>query len=117
MQARSYDCHAPSLWPKYPRGCGGGKPPPRRPKTGDCQCLIERDALDADGVATITWDLKSKAMNVLDLEATWPTLNGLIDRAIADEGVKGVILTSAKKDFAGGMDLKVIASHEGKRRR
>ncbi|MFM2355681.1 MAG: hypothetical protein RLZZ528_1417, partial [Pseudomonadota bacterium] len=36
-------------------------------------------------------------------------LDGMIDKALADPSVKGVILTSAKKDFAGGMDLNVIA--------
>ncbi|MCX8508662.1 MAG: enoyl-CoA hydratase-related protein, partial [Rhodobacteraceae bacterium] len=65
-------------------------------------------ALDADGVATITWDVPSKSMNVLNLEAA-AELNALIDKAIADDGVKGVILTSGKKDFAGGMDLNIIA--------
>ncbi|MEZ5886993.1 MAG: 3-hydroxyacyl-CoA dehydrogenase NAD-binding domain-containing protein [Paracoccaceae bacterium] len=65
-------------------------------------------AIDADGVATITWDVKSKSMNVLNLEAA-AELGALIDRAIADDGVKGVILTSGKKDFAGGMDLNIIA--------
>ncbi|MFP4312290.1 MAG: 3-hydroxyacyl-CoA dehydrogenase NAD-binding domain-containing protein, partial [Nitriliruptoraceae bacterium] len=33
--------------------------------------------------------------------------------ALADEAVKGAVLTSAKKDFAGGMDLKVLASLRG----
>ncbi len=65
-------------------------------------------ALDTDGVATITWDVPGKSMNVLNLEAA-AELGGLIDRAIADAGVKGVILTSGKKDFAGGMDLNIIA--------
>jgi len=64
--------------------------------------------LDADGVATITWDVKAKSMNVLNLEAA-AELDGLIERAIADDAVKGVILTSGKKDFAGGMDLNIIA--------
>ncbi|MBL9073908.1 3-hydroxyacyl-CoA dehydrogenase NAD-binding domain-containing protein [Tabrizicola sp.] len=63
---------------------------------------------DADGVATITWDVKSKSMNVMSTEA-FATLNGLIDTALTDAGVKGIIITSGKKDFAGGMDLKVIA--------
>ncbi|MCY1126146.1 3-hydroxyacyl-CoA dehydrogenase NAD-binding domain-containing protein [Frigidibacter sp. RF13] len=65
-------------------------------------------AIDADGVATITWDVKSKSMNVLNLEAA-ADLSALIDKAIADDAVKGVILTSGKKDFAGGMDLNIIA--------
>ena len=63
---------------------------------------------DAEGVATITWDVPSKSMNVMSTEA-FMALNGLIDRALADASVKGVILTSSKKDFAGGMDLNVIA--------
>ena len=62
---------------------------------------------DAEGVATITWDVASKSMNVMSTEA-FATLNGLIDQALADQGVKGIIITSGKKDFAGGMDLNVI---------
>lgn len=64
---------------------------------------------DADGVATIVWDVKSKSMNVLSLEG-WGELDGLVTQALADEAVKGVIITSGKPDsFAGGMDLNVIA--------
>jgi 3-hydroxyacyl-CoA dehydrogenase / enoyl-CoA hydratase / 3-hydroxybutyryl-CoA epimerase len=65
-------------------------------------------AVDADGVATITWDVAGKSMNVMSL-AGFAELDGMIDTALADAGVKGVIVTSAKKDFAGGMDLNVIA--------
>ncbi len=65
-------------------------------------------AVDEDGVATITWDVPGRSMNVMSL-AGFAELEGLIDRALADGAVKGVILTSAKKDFAGGMDLNVIA--------
>jgi 3-hydroxyacyl-CoA dehydrogenase / enoyl-CoA hydratase / 3-hydroxybutyryl-CoA epimerase len=65
-------------------------------------------SIDADGVATILWDTPGKSMNVMST-AGFAELDGLIDRALADAGVKGVILTSAKKDFAGGMDLNVIA--------
>ena len=63
---------------------------------------------DADGVATITWDVKSKSMNVMSTEA-FAALSGLVDEALADASVKGIIITSGKKDFAGGMDLNVIA--------
>lgn len=65
-------------------------------------------AVDADGVATITWDVKAKSMNVMST-AGFELLDSLIDKALADPAVKGVILTSGKKDFAGGMDLNVIA--------
>ena len=63
---------------------------------------------DAEGIATITWDVKDKSMNVMTLEA-WDLLEGLVDAAVADEAVKGVIITSGKDSFAGGMDLNVIA--------
>ncbi|WP_293577723.1 3-hydroxyacyl-CoA dehydrogenase NAD-binding domain-containing protein [Phaeobacter sp.] len=63
---------------------------------------------DADGVATIVWDCPGKTMNVLNTQAMLD-LDGLIDDALADDAVKGIVLTSAKKDFAGGMDLNVLA--------
>ena len=63
---------------------------------------------DADGVATITWDIPEKSMNVLSMEGL-RELDAYIDTALADAAVKGVIITSAKADFAGGMDLNVIA--------
>ncbi len=63
---------------------------------------------DADGVAIITWDVPGKSMNVLSLDGA-ATLNTLIDDALADTTVKGIVITSGKKDFAGGMDLNVIA--------
>lgn len=65
-------------------------------------------AVDVDGVATITWDLPGRSMNVMSL-AGFAELEALVDRALGDPVVKGVILTSGKKDFAGGMDLAVLA--------
>lgn len=65
-------------------------------------------AVDGDGVATITWDIPNKSMNVLSL-AGLQELSDHIDTALADASVKGVIITSGKKDFAGGMDLNIIA--------
>src|SRR6056297_337037 len=63
----------------------------------------------ADGVAIITWDVADKSMNVMTMEA-WPQLDSLIDDALADEAVKGIVITSVKEgSFAGGMDLNVIA--------
>jgi 3-hydroxyacyl-CoA dehydrogenase/enoyl-CoA hydratase/3-hydroxybutyryl-CoA epimerase len=48
-------------------------------------------------------------MNVMSTEA-FLDLSGMVDRALADPAAKGIIITSAKKDFAGGMDLNVIAA-------
>ena len=63
---------------------------------------------DADGVAIITWDVKGKSMNVLSLEG-WDDLDACVDKALADDAVKGIIITSGKDSFAGGMDLNIIA--------
>ncbi|GGF65357.1 3-hydroxyacyl-CoA dehydrogenase [Paracoccus acridae] len=67
---------------------------------------------DADGVAVITWDVPGKSMNVLSLEGA-AELDALIDDALSDEAVKGIVITSGKKDFAAGMDLNVIAQMKG----
>jgi 3-hydroxyacyl-CoA dehydrogenase/enoyl-CoA hydratase/3-hydroxybutyryl-CoA epimerase len=61
-----------------------------------------------DGVAVVTWDVPGKSMNVMSLEA-WSVLDGLIDDALADDSVKGIVITSGKDAFAGGMDLNVLA--------
>lgn len=61
-----------------------------------------------NGVAIITWDVPGKSMNVLSMTGA-AELNDLIDAALADEAVKGIVITSGKKDFAAGMDLNVIA--------
>jgi len=63
---------------------------------------------DSDGVATIVWDTPGKAMNVMSVEA-FVQLEGIVDTALADDAVKGVILTSEKPDFAAGMDLNVFS--------
>ena len=65
-------------------------------------------ATDSDGVATLTWDVAGKSMNVMSTEG-FSLLDALIGQALADPTIKGIILTSAKKDFAGGMDLNIIA--------
>ena len=64
---------------------------------------------DAEGVAIITWDVPGKSMNVLSLDGA-AELDALIDKALADDAVKGIVITSGKKDFAAGMDLNVIAA-------
>ena len=64
---------------------------------------------DADGVATITWDTVGKSMNVMNQQG-FADLDALVDQALADDAIKGVIITSGKDgSFAGGMDLNIIA--------
>ena len=62
-----------------------------------------------DGVAVITWDVPGKSMNVMSIEGL-SELSDLIDDALADEAVKGIVITSGKDgSFAGGMDLNILA--------
>ena len=62
-----------------------------------------------DGVAVITWDTVGKSMNVMNQQGFFD-LGALIDQALTDDAVKGVVLTSGKEgSFAGGMDLNIIA--------
>ncbi|MDX1786356.1 MAG: enoyl-CoA hydratase-related protein, partial [Roseovarius sp.] len=63
----------------------------------------------ADGVAIITWDTVGKSMNVMNAQG-FLDLEALVDDALADDAVKGIVITSGKEgSFAGGMDLNVIA--------
>ena len=65
--------------------------------------------IDGDGVAVITWDVKDKSMNVLTREA-FETVDALVDQALGDDAVKGIVITSGKSTFAGGMDLNTLAT-------
>ncbi len=62
-----------------------------------------------DGVAVITWDVRGRSMNVLDVEG-FKALDACVRQALADDAVKGIVITSGKESFAGGMDLNVLAS-------
>ena len=64
---------------------------------------------DAEGIATITWDVDGKSMNVMSIDGL-EELDALTDQALADDAVKGIIITSGKEgSFAGGMDLNLLA--------
>ncbi|MGB1265729.1 MAG: 3-hydroxyacyl-CoA dehydrogenase, partial [Nereida ignava] len=65
--------------------------------------------IDADGVATIVWDTVGKSMNVMNQQG-FDDLDALIDQVLADDAIKGAVLTSGKPgSFAGGMDLNIIS--------
>ncbi len=64
---------------------------------------------DADGVAIITWDTVGRSMNVMSQQG-FLDLEALVDDALADDAIKGIVITSGKEgSFAGGMDLNAIA--------
>lgn len=66
-------------------------------------------SVDAEGVATILWDVPGARMNIMST-AGLCELEDCIDKAISDPGVKGAVIASGKRDFAAGMDLKVLAA-------
>ena len=68
--------------------------------------------VDADGIATLVLDMPGRSMNVLNEELTAP-LGDALARIEGDAAIKGVILTSGKKEFLAGADIdKVYAMTE-----
>ena len=65
--------------------------------------------IDSDGIALLHWDCPQKSMNIINLSSLCE-LETLIEQLEGDEKIKGVILTSSKKDFGGGADLDLIES-------
>ncbi|MDK2122827.1 3-hydroxyacyl-CoA dehydrogenase NAD-binding domain-containing protein [Parachitinimonas caeni] len=64
--------------------------------------------LDQDGIATLCWNLPGKSQNVLNAESL-AAFYAAIDRALAEPGLRGILLTSAKHDFIAGGDLDMLA--------
>ncbi len=65
--------------------------------------MIDYD-VDGDGIATIAWNMADRPMNVLNDESV-PAFQALVSRALEDDVVKGIIITSRKGDFVAGADL------------
>jgi 3-hydroxyacyl-CoA dehydrogenase/enoyl-CoA hydratase/3-hydroxybutyryl-CoA epimerase len=63
--------------------------------------------IDADGIATLTWDIPGRSMNVLN-EATIEAFSTAFRKAVADDAVKGIIITSGKDAFLAGADLEMF---------
>ena len=62
---------------------------------------------DADGIVTLTLDMPGRSMNVLNEELTAP-FGAAIEKIAGDATVKGVILTSGKKEFLAGADIDKV---------
>jgi 3-hydroxyacyl-CoA dehydrogenase/enoyl-CoA hydratase/3-hydroxybutyryl-CoA epimerase len=65
--------------------------------------------VDGDGVALLTIDQKDRSMNVL-FEGFMEEFGAAVEKAVADDAVKGVIVTSGKDSFIAGADLTWILS-------
>tara|TARA_X000000368_G_scaffold417178_1_gene412863 strand:- start:1123 stop:3321 length:2199 start_codon:yes stop_codon:yes gene_type:complete len=64
--------------------------------------------IGTDEIAIVKWDLPNKTLNVLTLKGI-EELEKIVDELLSTKKVKGVVITSGKKDFAAGMDLNVLA--------
>src|SRR6266576_2837898 len=62
---------------------------------------------DADGIVLVTWDIPGRSMNVLD-ETTMVELEDIVKQTSADQGIKGVVVTSGKEAFSAGADLSML---------
>jgi 3-hydroxyacyl-CoA dehydrogenase/enoyl-CoA hydratase/3-hydroxybutyryl-CoA epimerase len=58
-----------------------------------------------NGIATIWLDLKNEKMNVVS-PSMMDVLDEVFNEIVTDNSIKGVVITSAKKDFMGGADIK-----------
>ncbi len=66
-----------------------------------------RFEVDADGVATLTIDLPNESMNVIN-EKFQEEVAGLVERVLTDDAIKGAIITTGKRDFMAGADLRML---------
>ena len=53
------------------------------------------------------WNMPNKTMNVID-DTVMDDLDAIIDKAVADSNIIGVVIGSKKKDFSGGADLSML---------
>ncbi len=64
---------------------------------------------ETDGdVAIITWDMEDRSMNVMTADVI-RELDAAVDKVLADDTLKGAVITSAKNDMGGGVDLTMLA--------
>jgi len=62
---------------------------------------------DADGIATLTWDMPERSMNVITPQVM-EELDRIVDTVASDEAIKGCVIVSGKESFSGGADLTML---------
>ena len=66
-------------------------------------------SVDADGIATVEFDYPGKSQNILNA-ASMGAYAELMQKALADPAVRGIVVASAKKDFIAGGDLAELGA-------
>src|SRR5271155_3406052 len=69
--------------------------------------------IGSDNIATVTLDNADESMNLVS-ESFLSEMSQAVAKLAADDAVKGVILTSGKKTFMAGADLKLLVEGYGK---
>ena len=65
------------------------------------------DFSTSDGIATLTWNVADRPMNVLN-DASIAAFESAVRRALGDDSIRGVIITSSRPDFVVGADLATL---------
>ena len=63
--------------------------------------------IDGDGIATVSWDMPGRSMNVLSSDSL-AEFKQAIERIASDDAVKGAVITSGKDSFLAGADLMMV---------
>ena len=63
--------------------------------------------LDADGIATVTWDIPDRSMNVINL-TVMEELSAIVEKVAGDAAIKGAVITGGKDTFCAGADLTML---------
>jgi 3-hydroxyacyl-CoA dehydrogenase/enoyl-CoA hydratase/3-hydroxybutyryl-CoA epimerase len=61
-----------------------------------------------DGIATIIWNVADRPMNVLN-DASIAAFESAVRKVIADQALKGVIISSSRPEFVVGADLDTLS--------
>ncbi len=70
-----------------------------------------RYEVDGDGIALLTIDLPNASMNVFNAQLI-EDLDATVDKVLADDNVKGAVITSGKDAFLAGADLNMLGSQD-----
>jgi enoyl-CoA hydratase/carnithine racemase len=57
--------------------------------------------IDADGIATVTWDMPDRSMNVINLTVI-EELSAIVEKVAGDAAIKGAVITGGKDTFCAG---------------
>jgi 3-hydroxyacyl-CoA dehydrogenase/enoyl-CoA hydratase/3-hydroxybutyryl-CoA epimerase len=68
--------------------------------------------IDAEGIATVVWDMQGKSMNLIDMSVI-DEFEKIAAEIKSIEAIKGAIITSGKESFSGGADLNMLEGLNG----